>query len=68
MTINVLKWYKTVYVIFSSRWLATTQFQPTHARRAFPSFDEPALKATFEIKIKKKGNLTAISNMPSKDE
>lgn len=68
MTINVLKWYKTIYVLFSSRWLATTQFQPTHARRAFPCFDEPAFKATFEISIKKKENLTAISNMPSKDE
>jgi len=69
MTINVLKWYKTIYVLFSSRWLATTQFEPVHARRAFPCFDEPALKATFEISIKKKNeNLHAISNMPIKNE
>jgi pyroglutamyl-peptidase-2 len=68
MNINVSKLYKTIYVLFSSRWLLSTQFQPTHARRAFPCFDEPAFRATFEISIKKNGRFEALSNMPVKDE
>ena len=42
--------------------LASTQFESTDARRAFPCWDEPALKSVFQLTLVIDKKLTAISN------
>jgi aminopeptidase 2 len=42
--------------------------QPTAARRAFPCWDEPALKATFSINLISRADSVNLSNMSATSE
>ncbi len=55
--------YRSSYEIDGKKhYMATTQFEATDARRAFPCFDEPAMKAIFEVRLIVPTNSTALSN------
>ncbi|KAJ6004839.1 Alanine/arginine aminopeptidase [Penicillium herquei] len=47
-----------------SYYMLSTQFESCDARRAFPCFDEPNLKATFDFEVEIPKGQTALSNMP----
>lgn len=44
------------------KFIATTQFEATDARRAFPCFDEPDKKAVFDVTLKVPVNHEVVSN------
>ena len=52
----------------TDHYLATTQFEATDARRAFPCFDEPALKAYFTVTLVGDKHHTCLSNMDQASE
>ncbi|CAG7562111.1 unnamed protein product [Fusarium equiseti] len=47
----------------NTKYIATTQFEATDARRAFPCLDEPALKATFTVTLIADKDLVCLGNM-----
>ncbi|KAK6492484.1 endoplasmic reticulum aminopeptidase 2-like isoform X1 [Huso huso] len=47
-----------------TRVLASTHFEPTSARMAFPCFDEPVFKANYSVVIRRGDKHIALSNMP----
>ena len=51
-----------------TRHLATTQFEATDARRAFPCWDEPARKSVFDVTLVFDDSLQAVSNTPIVEE
>lgn len=62
---NMAGFYRSSYKMpdGSTEYMATTQMEPTDARRAFPCFDEPALKANFTITLIADKGMTCLSNM-----
>lgn len=47
----------------TTKWMVSTQLEATDAGRVFPSFDEPALKATFTVTLIADRKLTCLGNM-----
>ncbi|XP_008309650.1 aminopeptidase N-like [Cynoglossus semilaevis] len=55
--------YRSEYVEGGVRKIvATSQMHPTHARKTFPCFDEPAMKAVFNITVLHPPGTVALSN------
>jgi puromycin-sensitive aminopeptidase len=52
----------------NTKTIATTQMEATDARRAFPCWDEPDRKATFEVTLVVDEDLAAYSNSPVVEE
>lgn len=52
----------------NDEWIFCTNFEPTFARKCFPCFDEPALKAKFNIEIVAPKNKKVLSNTDVKDK
>ncbi len=60
---NMRGFYRSKYEIDGvETYMATTQFEATDARRAFPCFDEPAMKAVFDVTLTIPSDHAAISN------
>ncbi|CAH1381460.1 unnamed protein product [Tenebrio molitor] len=52
------------------RYMATSKFEPTYARQAYPCFDEPNLKATYKVHLlkPKDSEYIALSNYPQEPD
>jgi aminopeptidase N len=62
-------WYRSGYVSDGqAKFMAVTQFQESFARQAFPCFDSPEKKATFDVTLVVDQPLTVVSNEEIVDE
>ncbi|AGO10720.1 AaceriAGR360Cp [[Ashbya] aceris (nom. inval.)] len=67
---NMSGFYRSGYTDVATgerKQMYSTQFEATDARRAFPCFDEPELKATFDVTVVAEKGYTVLSNMPERE-
>lgn len=63
---NLVGFYMSKYVEDGlTKSVVATKFEPTDARKAFPCFDEPGLKATYTVTIVHPAESIALSNWPT---
>jgi puromycin-sensitive aminopeptidase len=62
-------WYRSTFIdeAGNDRIIATTQMEPSDARRAFPCWDEPNFKAIFGVTLDVDTDLAAFSNSGEKN-
>eukprot|EP00871_Galdieria_phlegrea_P002238 jgi/Galph1/3014/GphlegSOOS_G1672.1 len=62
---KLIGFYRSTYKTQSgeTRYMAASHFEPNDARRAFPCWDEPAIKAKFDITLVAPAELDCLSNM-----
>ena len=68
---NLKGFYRSVYkdrATGQDEYIAVTQFQATDARRAFPCFDEPGIKAKYSVSLGRLRSMSSISNMPIQEK
>ncbi|KAF9246581.1 hypothetical protein BU15DRAFT_39568 [Melanogaster broomeanus] len=64
LTGSMMGYYKSTYEQDGAKKVhSLTQFEPTAARRAFPCWDEPLLKATFAVTMISRADTVNLSNM-----
>ncbi|KAG8341496.1 Peptidase family M1 ERAP1 like C terminal domain [Trypanosoma vivax] len=62
---NLTGFYRSKYTVGGKEaYMVTTQFESIDARRALPCWDEPAVKAVFEVSITAPSEMLALSNTP----
>lgn len=66
---NMAGFYKSTYTEQGEeKFMLSTQFEATDARRAFPCLDEPELKATFSVDLTVPKEWVTLGNMPIAQE
>nr|AJD23199.1 aminopeptidase 2 [Onygena corvina] len=67
---NMAGFYRCAYkdADGNQKFMASSQMEPTDCRRAFPCFDEPALKAQYTVTLIADKDMTCLSNMNIESE